>query len=191
MVVAIIQARMSSSRLPGKVLKPILGKPILAYQIERIKQAKNIDKIILATSSNEEDIPLEKLADDLKIKCFRGDLNNVLKRFYDCATENRADTVVRLTGDCPVIDPQIIDEVITLHQEEKSDYTSNTLYRTFPDGLDVEVLSYKTLKSVYENAVDKEDLEFLRSINCDFWQGFYFSKPLTERKALELLGGYS
>lgn len=159
MVVAIIQARMSSSRLPGKVLKPILGKPILAYEIERIKQAKNIDKIILATSSNEEDTPLEKLADDLKIKCFRGDLNNVLKRFYDCATLYNADTVVRLTGDCPVIDPQIIDEVIALHQKEESDYTSNTLYRTFPDGLDVEVLSYNALESVYKNGVNKEDLE--------------------------------
>lgn len=159
MVVAILQARMSSSRLPGKVLKPILDKPILAYEIERIKQSKRIDKIVLATSINQDDDSLEILAKNLGIECFRGDLHNVLKRFYDCATINKAEIVVRLTGDCPVIDPQIIDEVIALHQEQNSDYTSNTLYRTFPDGLDVEVLSYKTLKYIFENAKEKEDLE--------------------------------
>lgn len=159
MVLAILQARMSSSRLPGKVLKPILDKPILAYQIERIKQSKKIDKIVLATSIGIEDNPLENLANSLNIDCFRGDLNNVLKRFYDCATLYNADIVVRLTGDCPVIDPQIIDEVVSLHIISNSDYTSNTLYRTFPDGLDVEVLNFKTLEKTYQNAVEKEDLE--------------------------------
>jgi len=159
MVLAIVQARMSSSRLPGKVLKTINDKPILAYEIERIKRSKKIDKLILATSINEDDNPLEELAKDLSIECFRGDLKNVLKRFYDCATLYNADVIVRLTGDCPVIDPQIIDEVIELHTKSKSDYTSNTLYRTFPDGLDVEVLSYDTLKTVYTNANSKEDLE--------------------------------
>lgn len=159
MVLAILQARMSSSRLPGKVLKTILDKPILAYQIERIKQSKKIDKIVLATSIGIEDNPLEDLANSLNIDCFRGDLNNVLKRFYDCATLYNADIVVRLTGDCPVIDPQIIDEVVSLHIISNSDYTSNTLYRTFPDGLDVEVLNFKALEKTYQNAVEKEDLE--------------------------------
>lgn len=159
MILAILQARMSSSRLPGKVLRPILDKPILVYEIERIKQSKKIDKLVLATSLNVEDDPLEELAQDLGIECFRGDLNNVLKRFYDCATLYNASIVIRLTGDCPVIDPQIIDEVIGLHIDSQSDFTSNTLYRTFPDGLDVEVFSYDTLKMVYNNASSKEDLE--------------------------------
>lgn len=159
MILAILQARMSSSRLPGKVLKPILDKPILAYEMERIKQSKKIDKLVLATSLNTDDDSLEELAKDLGIDCFRGDLNNVLKRFYDCATLYNADIVVRLTGDCPVIDPQIIDEVIELHIDSQSDFTSNTLYRTFPDGLDVEVLSYDTLNTVYKNVSLKEDLE--------------------------------
>lgn len=159
MVLAILQARMSSSRLPGKVLKFILNKPILAYQIDRIKKSLNIDKIVLATSINEDDNPLEELAKKLNIDYFRGDLNNVLKRFYDCATFYKADTIVRLTGDCPVTDPKIIDNIIELHKNKNSDFTSNTLTRTFPDGLDVEVISYKTLKKTYENASSKEDLE--------------------------------
>ena len=159
MILAILQARMSSSRLPGKVLRPILDRPILAYEIERIKQSKKIDKLVLATSLNTDDDSLEELAKDLGIDCFRGDLNNVLKRFYDCATLYNADIVVRLTGDCPIIDPHIIDEVIGLHMDSKSDFTSNTLYRTFPDGLDVEVLSYDTLSTIYKNASLKEDLE--------------------------------
>jgi spore coat polysaccharide biosynthesis protein SpsF (cytidylyltransferase family)/UTP-glucose-1-phosphate uridylyltransferase len=159
MILAIVQARMSSSRLPGKVLKPILGKPILAYEIERIKKSKRIDKIVLATSVNKDDDPLEELAKSLKIGCFRGDLENVLKRYYDCATLYKANIIVRLTGDCPVIDPEIIDQVIELHLKTNSDYTSNTLYRTFPDGLDVEVFNYKTLERIYKNAKTPEELE--------------------------------
>lgn len=159
MVLVILQARMSSSRLPGKVLKPIMGKPILAYEINRIKQSLKIDKLVLATSNNEDDNQLEELAKSLDIDYFRGDLNNVLKRFYDCAVFYKADTVVRLTGDCPAIDPKIIDEVVSLHISSKSDYTSNTLYRTFPDGLDVEVFDFKTLEYAYNNATEKDDLE--------------------------------
>jgi spore coat polysaccharide biosynthesis protein SpsF (cytidylyltransferase family)/UTP-glucose-1-phosphate uridylyltransferase len=159
MILAILQSRMSSSRLPGKVLKPILNKPIVAYEIERIKQSKKIDKIVLATSINEDDNPLEELAKSLNIECFRGDLENVLKRYYDCATHYKADIIVRLTGDCPVIDPTIIDEIIESHLNMENDYTSNTLYRTFPDGLDVEVFNYETLKKVYENAVSYDEKE--------------------------------
>lgn len=159
MILAILQARMSSSRLPGKVLKTINGKPILAYEIDRIKQSKKIDKIVLATSMNPEDDPLETLARDNNIDCYRGDLHNVLKRFYDCATEYNADIIVRLTGDCPIIDPMIIDDVISLFQNENSDYTSNAVERTYPDGLDVEVFSYKALKTAYLNAQKEDEKE--------------------------------
>lgn len=159
MILAILQARMSSSRLPGKVLKTINGKPILAYEIDRIKQSKKIDKIVLATSMNPEDDLLETLAQENHIDCYRGDLQNVLKRFYDCASTYQADTIVRLTGDCPLIDPVIIDDVITLFQNEKADYASNAIERTYPDGLDVEVFSFQTLNNAYLNAQKENEKE--------------------------------
>lgn len=159
MILAILQARMSSSRLPGKVLKEVDGKPILSYEIDRIKQAKKIEKLVLATSVNPEDDPLEQLAISNGIECFRGDLYNVLKRYYDCAVLYQANTVVRLTGDCPIIDPTIIDEVITLYENEKADYSSNTLKRTYPDGLDVEVFRFEALEKAFWNAQSESDKE--------------------------------
>lgn len=159
MILAILQARISSSRLPGKVLKEVDGKPILSYEIDRIKQAKKIDKLVLATSVNTEDDPLEQLAISCGIECYRGDLHNVLKRYYDCAVHYQADTIVRLTGDCPIIDPTIIDEVITLYEKEKADYASNTLRRTYPDGLDVEVFRFEALERAFQNAQTESDKE--------------------------------
>ncbi|HQS67280.1 MAG TPA: sugar phosphate nucleotidyltransferase [Sulfuricurvum sp.] len=159
MILAILQARMSSSRLPGKVLKKINERPVLAYEIDRIKQSKKIEKIILATSVNSEDDALESFAEDNNIACYRGDLGNVLKRFYDCATAYNADIIVRLTGDCPIIDPMIIDDVISLFQREHSDYASNAVERSYPDGLDVEVFSYKALKTAYLNAQQETEKE--------------------------------
>lgn len=159
MILAILQARMSSSRLPGKVLKKVNDKPILYYQIERIKKSSKIDKLVVATSVNVEDNDIELLCKENDIECFRGDLKNVLDRYYKCAKLFKADIVVRLTGDCPVTDFNVIDEVISLHQNSNSDYTSNTLERTFPDGLDVEVFNFNVLESIYHKAKDPEDLE--------------------------------
>jgi len=159
MVLAILQARMSSNRLPGKVLKQINNKPILQYEIERVLLSRKIDKLVLATSINKDDGKLENFANKIGIDCFRGDLNNVLKRYYDCASYYNADTIVRITGDCPVIDASIIDKIIELHIKSGADYTSNTIYRTFPDGLDVEVFNFEILKEAYKNAKKSEDLE--------------------------------
>lgn len=159
MILAILQARMSSSRLPGKVLKTICGKPILSYEINRIKRSKKIDKLVLATSLNSEDDILEHLAKENDIDCFRGDLHDVLKRFYDCALTYNADTIVRLTGDCPIIEPCVIDDAITLYQVEKADYASNSIERTYPDGLDVEVFSLQALIDAHTNATKVDERE--------------------------------
>lgn len=159
MILAILQARMSSTRLPGKVLKPVLGEPILKFQIRRIKLAKRIDRIVLATSVNLDDAPLEGLAADCGIDCYRGSLDHVLERFVQCARKYQPSHVVRLTGDCPVIDPGVIDEVIGLHLASCADFTANTLRRTFPDGLDTEIMRAETLEEVFRKAKTQPEIE--------------------------------
>ena len=159
MNLCILQARMSSSRLPGKVLKPIKGKPILEYEIKRILKSKKIDKLVLATSTDKSDDILEEFAKKIGIDCFRGDLDNVLKRYYDCAKKYKADTIIRLTGDCPVMDSEVIDSVIECYKKNRVEYASNIINRTFPDGLDIEVFSFETLEKIYKNANLKEEKE--------------------------------
>lgn len=158
-VLAILQARMSSSRLPGKVAKEVLGMPILAYEISRILQSKKINKLIVATSTNLEDDVVEQIAQKSGVECFRGDLNNVLSRYYLCAKAQNAKHIVRLTGDCPIIDPTLIDEIISFHLLNQADYTSNGVERTFPDGLDTEIMTFETLEKTYQNASTKDELE--------------------------------
>ena len=126
MIVAILQARMSSTRLPGKVLKPLCGEPMLYRQIERIKRSSKIDKLLVATSVEPSDDKIAEFCQQYDIDCFRGDLADVLARYYHAACYAKATTVVRLTADCPVIDPSVIDAVITKHKAEQNDYTSNT-----------------------------------------------------------------
>jgi spore coat polysaccharide biosynthesis protein SpsF len=152
MILAILQARQSSSRLPGKVLKPILGVPMLLRQIERIKCSVNIDQLLVATSVEESDDPIVKLCIDNNIKYFRGDLENVLDRFYHAALPYSPSDIVRLTGDCPLTDASVIDTVIKYHKEHEFDYTSNTIERTFPVGLDVEVFRLSCLKEAWTEA---------------------------------------
>lgn len=151
-VVAILQARCNSSRLPNKVLMPILGKPMIQWQIERLAQCTNIDKLIIATSVEDSDLPLVQLGNKLGISVHRGSLNNVLERFYQVAIKTEADLIVRLTGDCPLIDPSIVDKVIHFMKEGDFDYVSNSIEPSFPDGLDVEAFSFDTLKEIYANA---------------------------------------
>ena len=152
MIVAILQARMGSTRLPGKVLMPVLGKPMLALQIERIKRAKKVDKIILATSTENDDQAIVNLAKNLGVEYYQGSLENVLERFYQAAVPYQPNHVVRLTGDCPLSDPELIDAAITCHLNNNFDYTSNTLQPTFPDGLDVEVMTWQALSDAYHEA---------------------------------------
>jgi len=151
-IVAIIQARSSSSRLPGKVLMPILGKAMILRQLERIQLAQNISSLIVATSIESSDDELVAVLEKEGIGCYRGSLDDVLDRYYEAAKLNLAEHIIRLTGDCPLIDPDIIDQVISTHLRDGNDYTSNTLAPTFPDGLDVEVIKFETLQDTCQQA---------------------------------------
>ena len=150
---AIIQARMSSTRLPGKVLRDLCGKPMLARQIERISACKLIDILVVATSVDASDNPVADLCADLGILCHRGPLDDVLGRFSEAALRfGPPEHVVRLTGDCPLSDPTIIDACIGLHLANGADYTSNCVVRTYPKGLDVEVVTYAALEAAVREA---------------------------------------
>jgi spore coat polysaccharide biosynthesis protein SpsF len=152
MILAILQARVSSSRLPGKVLKNILGEPMLFRQLERVKRATSLDKLLVATSSDASDTPIESVCLDKGIPCFRGSLNDVLERFYQAANSYQPEHVVRLTGDCPLADPDLIDQVVAHHLAGNFDYTSSALEPTFPDGLDVEIFRFKCLGQAWLEA---------------------------------------
>lgn len=159
MILAILQARTSSTRLPGKVLMNLAGQPMLARQIERIKGSKLIDKLIVATSDSEDDNRLAELCGEIEVECFRGSLDDVLDRFYRAAEPNQPEHVVRLTGDCPLADPAVIDQVIQFYLLSGCDYVSNTLEPTFPDGLDVEVISFGALKKAWREAKKQSERE--------------------------------
>lgn len=154
MVICIIQARMGSTRLPGKSLMDLNGRPSLDWVYKRVCQSKLIDKVIVATSEDSIDDEIEKFCIDNKIHCFRGDNLDVLDRYYKCASHYKASVVVRVTGDCPLIDPEVIDKAISKYLDASSDvvYVSNVTERTYPDGLDVEVFSYESLKEAWTNA---------------------------------------
>lgn len=149
---AILQARTSSTRLPGKVLKPVLGRALILHQIDRVRRMQEVDRMILATSNDASDDALAMLCQENDIEYFRGDLNDVLKRFYDAARDIRPDDVVRLTGDCPLIDPAVADAVIKFYRDGHYDYATNAVIPTYPDGLDVEVFRFSCLEADYKNA---------------------------------------
>jgi spore coat polysaccharide biosynthesis protein SpsF len=151
-IIGILQARCSSTRLPGKVLRPIMGKPMLLQQIERLQRSKHLSKIVVATSDTPDDDPLAILCLSHKIGCYRGDLNDVLDRFYQAAVKYNALHIARLTGDCPLTDPAVIDHVIESYTESGVDYASNALEPSYPDGLDVEIFNIATLKQAWEKA---------------------------------------
>lgn len=152
MIVAVLQARMSSSRLPGKVLRPVLGRALLSLQLERIGRSRRIDRLVVATSDRPEDDPIEGLARHDGVACFRGDLDDVLDRVYRAAAPSRPDYVVRLTGDCPLTDPEVVDRVIEFCTQGGYDFVSNALAPTYPDGLDVEIARFSCLEEAWREA---------------------------------------
>lgn len=137
---------MSSSRLPGKVLMPILGEPMLFRHIERLNRSREIDQIVVATSTDASDDALVQACVQRGVAWYRGSLDDVLQRFAQAAEPYAPEIVVRLTGDCPLADPVVIDEVIRFFRAGKYDYASNCMPPTFPDGLDVEVVRYSCLQ---------------------------------------------
>ena len=152
--VIIVQARMGSSRLPGKVLKKVLDRPLLAYQMERLQRCDSVDEIMIATSIDKRDDVLDQFYRDNGIRCFRGSEDDVLERYYLAAKEVQADVVVRVTGDCPLIDPVIIDQVINFYLDNKIlyDYVSLGTERTYPRGMDTEVFPFWVLEKSYKEA---------------------------------------
>ncbi|WP_406732448.1 glycosyltransferase family protein [Vibrio scophthalmi] len=162
-VVAILQARVSSSRLPRKVLRQILGKPMLQLQIERVQRSRMIDKLVIATSIESSDDLLVELCVKLGVECYRGSLEDVLDRFYGAASAEKPDHVVRLTGDCPLTDPYVIDKVVEHHLAHGAAYTSNVCPPTYPDGLDVEVMTFASLEMAWRIATLKSDREHVTS----------------------------
>jgi len=155
----ILQARMTSSRLPGKVMMDLCGAPMLTRQIERIRRARFINRIIVATSEGVEDTPVALLAQHLGVDCFRGSLKDVLGRFCHAAMEYSSDHVMRLTGDCPLADPGLIDDLIAFHLEGGYDISSLGIERTFPHGLDAEVMTFAALQSAGAAACSAHDRE--------------------------------
>ena len=148
--IAIIQARMSSRRLPGKVLLPLAGQPIITQIVRRLRACRTLEQIILATSINAEDDPIESLCSQIDIPCFRGSLNDVLDRYYQAAKIYGAKTIVRITADCPVIDPVVVDAVVTACLAGDYDYFGHA--GKFPDGLDVEVFKFDALEKAWREA---------------------------------------
>lgn len=160
MITAIVQARMSSSRLPGKVMRPILGAPMLARQIERISRSSRIERLVVATSDHASDDPLEAFCTALRIRCYRGSLTDVLGRYWAAEQQfGPSSHIVRLTGDCPLTDWQVIDETIAFHLEQNADFTSNDQKLTFPKGLDVEVFKAEHLKTAAREATEPYERE--------------------------------
>jgi len=158
-VTVLIQARVGSSRFPQKVLKKIEGKPMIWHVVNRVKQTNLVNQIALVTTKLDEDKKLLDIANELGVIGITGDENNVLKRFYDCASQINADPIIRITGDCPLIDPFLIDEMIKFFLEHDYDYISNRMIPTFPDGLDIEIFSYTALRSAILNSKMSSELE--------------------------------
>jgi spore coat polysaccharide biosynthesis protein SpsF len=158
-IVAIIQARTDSTRLPNKVMADIFGKPLIIRLLERVKESTTINEIILATTTRAIDTSLVNVVRDYGLPVFRGKCNDVLDRYYKAATKYHADGIVRITGDCPLIDPQIVDKVIQLFLQNQYDYVTNTLEPTYPDGLDVELFSYAALQKAWSEAFLGSDRE--------------------------------
>lgn len=162
-IVAIIQGRMASSRLPGKILLDIAGKPMLAHVVERARRAKTVDLVVVATTTQPEDDAVETYCRENGIAVWRGSLQDVLDRFYQAALAFRADAVVRLTADCPLVDPQLLDHIVEEFLHTGVDFCCNRLppplKRTYPIGLDVEVCTFQALERAWKEAKEPHERE--------------------------------
>jgi glutamate-1-semialdehyde 2,1-aminomutase len=156
---ALIQARMGSTRFPGKVLKPLGDKSLIQFLIERLAQSQTIDKIMLVTSDSQRDDMLASHVESLGYDVFRGSESDVLDRYYHAAASCPSEIVIRITGDCPLIDPDLVDQVVTKLRKEQADYATNTLPPTYPDGLDVEAFTLQTLKQTWVSATTEAERE--------------------------------
>ncbi len=185
-IIGIVQARMGSTRFPGKVMRAISGVPMIGLLLERLSKSNKLTKIIVATSKNTSDDALENYVKSLKYSVYRGDEGDVLKRFYLAAKQERADVIIRITGDCPLIDAELVDEVIEGFVNSNAGYASNREPPTYPDGLDVEVFSMHALELAHVNASESLEREHVTPyiINSDHFKKFYLqnSEDLSEER---------
>lgn len=163
-VIAIIQARMGSTRLPGKVLLPLEGSPVLMHIIKRVTSCRTIKDIVVATTLLSEDVSIVKLCSSMGIRVFCGSSQNVLSRYYQIANILKPSHIVRITADSPLFDPQIGDLVISQHLASRNDYTSNVCPATFPVGLGIEIFSFKTLIRIWDGATTFYDHEHVTPV---------------------------
>jgi glutamate-1-semialdehyde 2,1-aminomutase len=145
-IVALVQARMGSTRLPGKVLKSIVGKPMIELLLTRLSQSSELDAIIVATSDASQNDQLQSIVETLGYQCTRGSEKDVLGRFYASAKSVDADVIVRITGDCPLVDSSLVDQCIQGFKQSQVDYFSNIDPATYPDGMDIEVMSFTSIE---------------------------------------------
>ncbi len=159
MYTALIQTRTSSKRLKSKVLLKILNREIFLIVYKRTLKSKLIKNAIILTSTSKSDDIIEQICKKKKIPFFRGSLNNVLKRYYDCSKKNSLDNIVRITSDCPFVDPKIITKLCKIYKKKKVEYASNIINPTFPDGFDVEIFSFDLLKKTLINSKSNKSKE--------------------------------
>lgn len=160
-VLTIIQARLGSTRLPGKVMLDLAGRPMLSHVIARMKRSRLTSRLIVVTTVDAEDLPIVEMARALGLPVFRGSATDPLQSFVSAARLYGADHVVRIKGDCPIIDAQVVDAAIRLHLDEGADYTGNCLQRSYPVGLDVEILSREALEKVWREAALRSEHEHI------------------------------
>ena len=158
-VVATIEARMGSSRLPGKVLLPALGEPMLLHLVRRLRAVASLDEIVIATTTNAADQPVVNFADEHGVACFRGSEDDVLARVIGAGESAQADVLVEITGDCPVIDPDLVEQTVGMFLAHDVDYASNSIIRSYPDGMDTQVMSMQALRNSAELTQDPLDRE--------------------------------
>ena len=159
MIVAVIQARMSSARLPGKVIMPLNGKPLLHYAVEAVSHASRVGRVVVATSARDDDSPVAALCQRLGVACVRGPLDDVAARFLAVFDAHPASGYVRINGDSPVIDPSVIDLVVARFEKDRPDLATNVFPRSFPKGMSVEVLDPTAYRAAYPRFVEPADKE--------------------------------
>lgn len=165
-VVATIEARMTSSRLPGKVLFPAHGEPMLMHLVRRLRAVPSIDAIVIATTTNASDEPIVEFAKAAGVNCYRGSENDVLVRVIGAGESAQAEVLVEITGDCPVIDPDLVEQTIRMFFNHSVQYASNSLVRSYPDGMDTQVMWFETLKSSASMTSDPLDREHVSRFIC-------------------------
>lgn len=188
-IIIITQARIGSTRLPSKILKKIEGKSLLQIHLERLKKSRHGDNLLVATTFEAGVDEIIKIADALKVNYYQGDTDDVLDRFYNASKDLNPDYIVRVTSDCPLLDPVLMDEIIQLAVDNKLDYTTNTLIEDFPDGQDVEVIKWSALEKSWTETTLKSDREHVTSYvrkNSSF-----FGKALFTSKNFESSANYN